>query len=91
MRPEEGEANYGLMRSGNERDLLNDNSRDGGKVLRKQDCGFEMNFGPVTLEEEIEDGGWNRIQQPVPADPQDVSSSGGRGEPGTDYDEPRPW
>lgn len=82
MRPEHDQPNYANVRDsdGTMRDLLNDNSRDGSKLRTKASVGFEMDFSPTTIEEEIYDGGWNRIQRPVGAEPQDVSTSGGRGE-----------
>lgn len=88
MRAEHDQPNHAILRdaTGTARDRLMDNARDGSKIVRKEDCGFEMDFSPTTLEEEISDGGWNRIQQPVPSDPADGMTSGGRGEANRDYD-----
>ena len=71
----------GTTESGSARNRHVDNARNGSKVVRKQDCGFEMDFGPTTLEEEFMRGGWDRNNSPECGPAPRRDTSGMRGEP----------
>ena len=62
------------------RDKYSDASRDGSGQLRKENVGFELDFGPTTVEQEEEQHGYERNDTPTGARrPNAQMTSGTRG------------
>jgi hypothetical protein len=49
------------------RDRYSDTSRDGSGQMQKKDVGFELDFGPTTVEREKEQGGFENNDTPTGA------------------------